>query len=518
MFLENKPLLAEGRGLCTTAVATDIEYGNESLLEVFNWTDEKHDADTCVKTINNPSADDVNAATVSSDMSTRSELAKQVSRVRITTPNEALKGYTVIDTPGLDDPEQKLLLNTTYRIIPSADVALLVVEPKMLSEIEMGILRKDLIGKNGISRLLLLVSYNAKKMDFDEEQRADIVKTIKAQLENIGRGDIEVEMYCFDPSIEDIMSDISEIRMTLRAFLEENALPGREEKLATLLKSELEAIQMQIAAQLKTAGASEAEVAATEQRLNDEVDRFKAKCERAFEGLKTEFGNIRDQMFNDVDLAVEGVFDRFYGQMEAATDINSMRKLAQGADTILKSDLQTQISVVGIKLKEKINDAVSSYSNEISSIHASWDLYVSNEFGVKRPFVAKIPPFVYDVINTGALYFILPGGWIVAIVAHLLGRNIFNPTTWLAKEVVLGQMKKELDNSKGEVRQQIMDQISENLKKSFEGIKESIEAANRKQVEAIRSGITAAKDSGAAIDRAKLESAQADIEAALANL
>lgn len=518
VFHNDKPLLVEGRGLCTTAVATDIEYGPSSKLEVYQWSDKAHGADVCVKTVDNPSVDDVNAATVSSDMSTRSDLASKISKVKILTPNEALRGYTVIDTPGLDDPEEELLANTTYRIIPGTDVALLVVEAKQLSGVVMKFLRNDIIGKNGISRLLLLISYNAKKLDLDDAGRADIVKTVKAQLSNIGRDDIEVEMYCFDSSIEDIMSDVSEIRMTIRTFLDSNALPGREEKLSSLLRNELETLQVEIAAQLRTVGASESEIVEAKKRLEEEVARFKQKCECAFESLKDEFGNIRDQMYNDVDLAVEGVFSRFYTQMETAADIDAMKAIAAKAEKIIKSDLQAQISVIGLKLKEKIASAVDAYSSQMSSIHATWDLYLANEFGVKRPLVTKIPTIVWDIVNVGLINFILPGGLPIAIIGYVLGKKIFNPAAWVAKKLVLSQMKSALDESQGEVRQQIMDQIVENLMKSFTSVKGAIEEANKKQVEAIQNGFKNAKDSNVSVDRAKLESAKADIEAALANL
>lgn len=518
VFLGDKPLLVEGRGLCTTAVATDIEYGPSSKLEVYQWSDKAHGEDACVKIVDNPSVEDVNAATVSSDMATRSDLASKISKVKILTPNDALRGYTVIDTPGLDDPEEDLLADTTYRIIPGTDVALLVVEARQLSDMELKFLRNDIIGKNGISRLLLLISYKTKQLDLDDVGRADIVKTIKAQLSNIGRDDIEVEMYCFDLSVEDIMSDVSEIRMTIRSFLDSNALPGRVEKLSFLLRNELEALQGEIAARLKAVGASESEIAEAKRRLEEEVARFKQKCERAFESLKDEFGNIRDQMYNDVDLAVEGVFSRFYTQMETAAEVGDMKAIAGKAEQIIKADLQAQISVIGLKLKEKIASAIETYSSQISGAHIEWNLYLSGEFGVKRPLVTKIPSIVWDAINVGLLNIILPGGWIIATIAHLLGNPVFNPTTWVAKKLVLSQMKSALDESQGEVRQQIMDQIVENIRKSFANVKESIEAANKKQVDAIQNGFKNAKDSNISADRAKLESAKADIEAALANL
>ena len=161
VFLGDKPLLSEGRGLCTTAVATDIEYASSPILEVYDWTDTSRTGEALAKTIPNPTEDDVNDATVSCAMETRAELAKKRARVAVKVPNEALRGFTVVDTPGLDDPNQELLLDTTWRIIPTADVALLVVRgDKTLGDRERGLLRKEIMGRNGISRLMVLASFN----------------------------------------------------------------------------------------------------------------------------------------------------------------------------------------------------------------------------------------------------------------------------------------------------------------------------------------------------------------------
>ena len=231
VFLGDKPLLTEGHGLCTTAVATDLEYGPTPKLEVYDWADETRTAETLRTTVDNPSADNVDDATVSSAMDTRADLAKKVARVRVQVPNDALKGFTVVDTPGLDDPNQELLDNTTWRIIPRADLALLVVEgDRQLGDRQLNLLRKEIMGKNGIARIMVLASYKPKS-DLDADQRKKVLDTIKAQLANIGRDNIPVEMYCFDPAVEDIMSDVAEIRMTLRSFLTENAAPGREKRL-----------------------------------------------------------------------------------------------------------------------------------------------------------------------------------------------------------------------------------------------------------------------------------------------
>ncbi len=514
VFLGDKPLLTEGRGLCTTAVATDNEYGSDYKLDIFDWTDAARTAETLVKTVPNPTEDDVNAATVSSAMDTRAELARKRSRVCIQAPNDALQGFTVIDTPGLDDPNQELLLDTTWRIIPGADLALLVVPARQLGDRAMNLLRKEIMGTNGISRLMVLVS--CKPSDgFDAEQRKDVLDTIKAQLASIGRENIPVEMYCFDPAVEDIMSDVSEIRLAVRSFLSENAMPGREEKVANLIRMEIEKDLVEVAAKLKTIGTSEADRAALAAKVEAEEARFKEKAELAFDRFQDAVNALNDDTMRDVDMAVEAVFDKFYLELAEKNDVDVMKRVLDKAPTTLKSDLKDKVSIIALNLKSEINRLIDRYGKDLEEGRKSWNVFVSNEFQIK-PVAAKVPTLVFTTLEVIFIDFVLPGGFIVAIIAKLLLGEAFSPVKWLMKKEILREVKNALEEAKPDVRTQIMQQVDVAIQKTFTDVKASMEASNRVQVEAIRSVLSS--EPAVSGDRAVLESAKADLETALASL
>lgn len=517
VFLGDKPLLEEGRGLCTTAVATDVEYGPAPKLSIYDWTDAGKTAETLAATIENPSVDAVSDATVASAMETRGELAAKRSRVSVQVPNDALRGYTVCDTPGLDDPNQELLLNTTWRIIPGADVALLVVEgDRQLGDNELKLLRKEIMGKNGIARLMVLASFKSGQMLQDAEGRRDILDTIKAQLANIGRENIPVEMYCFDPAIEDIMSDVAEIRMTIRSFLSENALPGREEKVANLLRAEIEKDLVEIAARIKTAETSEAEREALKEKVDREVERFKEKAERSFDGFQDGLATVRARMTHDVDMAVEGVFAKFVTELEKQDSVKALQAVLGRAGQILRSDLQDKLSVVGLALRQDLDRLMARYAADLEAGGRDWQLFLSEEFNVKTGFVAKIPPFAIDIVNVLVLNVLLPGGWIPAILTNLIGKKFLNPVEDLAKAVIVAQAKTGLKEAQPEVHGQIMDQIDGALQNTLMDVKAAMESSNKAQVAAIRAALDGRPADAA--DRAALESAKADLETVLATL
>lgn len=508
-FLGDKPLLSEGWGICNTAVVTDNEYGESAKLEVYEWADDG--SEKLVKSVDAPTAVDVKEATVSSSAATRTDLAKRVSRVRIVVPNESLKGYAITDTPGLDDPNKELLLNTTYRIIPQSDVAVLVVTPRQLDQVEENLLRADLIG-HGVSRLMILVSYNPEVDHLDSERRAQVVDVIKDQLDKIGRSDIPVEMYCFDQSIGDIINDVSELRLTIRPFLENNALKGRMNRVAFTVKQALENIELEIAARLKASCVSVEEKAALQKRLQEEIDAFRQECEKTYSGLLDDMENIKDEARKNVTVAIEGAFATFDQNLTMAAGFAAVRQVLANADSTLKNDLTVRLSAVCADIKTSVLSAVTRRYSAFKVAIDRWNVFLGEDFGVNRPFVAKIPAFVIDTINFGVMNVIFGPIW--AVLGYVFHLPIVNPTDWLVRRMVLSQVRSGLEPQKEEVCRQVMEQIVRNLDATLLEIKTGMETSNKAQVEAMQKALA---DQGTE-NSAALEAAKNDISNAISSL
>ena len=515
VFLGDKPLLSEGHGLCNTAVATDIECGSEAKMEVYDWADDSRSTEILVKTVPNPTKDDVCDATVSSKKETRAELAKKRARVRIQVPNEALKGFTVIDTPGLDDPNQELLDNTTWRIIPSADVALLVVKgDKALEDRQLNFLQKGIMGKNGISRLMVLVSYKPS-FELDADQRKEFLQEIKDQLASIGRDNIPVEMYCFDSAVEDILNSSDRILLKLCSYLEQNALPGREEKVANLLRAEIEKNIVDVVAQLKTAGASDAERAALAAKVDAEVARFKEKAELAFERFQISLTALRKKITVKARQSVGLVFDMFVANVESKSGAEKL-KFIKNAQTTIQSELTDKISVISLELKTELSRVVDQYGKDMEEVRRQWDVFLEEEFQFQKPFMAKVPSAVWVVLETWLYTFVVPFGWIGAIIARLIGKQFFTPVPGLADWLIDKQIRDGMENSKEDVCSEVEKQIENATQMTFIDVKAAMEASNQAQVETIRAALKS--ESAGTGDRAALESAKVDLESVLAAL
>lgn len=355
----------------------------------------------------------------------------------------------------------------------------------------------------------MLVSYRPNQ-DFDADQRREILDTIKAQLAGIGRGNIQVEMYCFDPTIEDIMCNASEIRCLIRSFLDKNALPGREEKVTNLIRTELEKAQVEVAAKIKASGASAEEKARLNAKLEDEVKQFKEKCDCVFFKLNDESQRLCDEVECDIDSAVNDCFNAYYLEVEKCGAIYEMKSVLDRAEVTLKSNLSQRVSGIGIMVQTKLETSLKKYTQDISGIYNDWNQFLSDEFAVKRPFLTKIPNFVWNITNV--VVAMLHKKFVIIIVTQLI-KEI---AEWTAKRSILKSVRSCLDEAKGDVHRRIADMIRTNVENSLAQIKCTIEASNMKQVEAIRAGMGTMAESVAA--KAKFEAAKADIESVLAVL
>lgn len=513
LFLGGDSLLglSEGDGFrCETAVATDVAYGATPRLEVYKWSADGGEELSVAK--DNPTAEDVRAATVAGSERKRTELAANVSRVKLATPNEALKGYVLLDTPGLDDPNKDLLLNTTYRIVPGVDLALLVVEPKQLDVVVDDFLRKTLI-EQGVKRLMVLVSYNPDVGELDSEQRRDVVETIKSQLEKIGCPDIPVEMYCYDSSVSDIICDVSELRLTIRTFLQENALKGRTERVASAVRQYLEDVELELAAKIRACGSSEAEKTALKAKVDAQIALFKEQSTKSFGTLQQEFEDLKIDASRRVDRAVDAAFSAFVQKIEAAKSLDELKRLCEESELKdLRYDLEQKVVVLDRELRTDIAAIVERHAQSLSDALSSWNRFLLDDLGIDRPMLAKIPAITWFVLDVFIYDVLLPMGWMTALVGRLIGGKFRISLTELAKPVLRHQMKGKIDEARGQVFAQISDRMCARIDEAFAQVKEEVEKYNRQQVERMQKAIGTEEASAA---RANLEQAKSAVSAAV---
>lgn len=473
VFLQDNPILLEGSGLCTTSVTTEIGYGPSPRMEVYHWEDEQKVKDVLAQAIDNPSQGELKSVTVGDD---RASLANTVSCVKLYSPVEALRKFTILDTPGIDDPDPSILQTTTYRIIPGSDLAVLVTDAKQLDQVELDLLRKDLI-HDGIARIMVLISYRPEDGK-TAETRKNILETIQAQLADIGKEDIPVEMYCFNEGLDDILCSRGEIALALNSFLVENAQAGREAHVKTHLREFLNNCLLELASRLKGSSQSAEERAAFEKKLREQQRIAQEKCDRLIRMLGDDFAAIRQNAKPFVERKIGSVFQAFKEKLNSAESFPAAQQILKNADSALKLALSDAVNECVVKVEQDVRNALSGKSDEIRNITIAWSEFLQEELDIGDGFMTKIPNIAVEIANVIVLNLLLPFGWITAIVGRIIQSHIgliknlgFGS---LLKAIMVSQANKAIDEAQEKTVQEVNSHIGEALDQALQKIRQTL--------------------------------------------
>ena len=503
VFLRNNPILTEGNGLATTAAGTETSWGPSRSMKVYDWDN------NCIKTIDDPTADDVREWTVGA-AGAREALIDKVGKVCITEPNDGLKSYTILDTPGIDDPDVNLLIKTTYNIIPSADAAILVTEPKMLDTREIELLQNKLFA-NGISRLMVMISYNPKQ-DMTAKRRADIVETIKAQLTNAGVENVPVFMLCYDPELNDTLNTPEKINTAILQYLDANVQPGREDRVVAHVKKFLgdcvEALKVRIAAAGMSAEKRSAKILELDAQCKEMEDKFAKISSR----LNDDFFNIANDHSQDLKTKCSQIFNDARDTINNAEDITGMKKNIDSLSENLQKSLADLLLAKTADMKKEIYVAVAKRIPEMEIGRPKTPDTNLGDIVFDPGFLAKIPNWVYEIINIIAIEVLTPGGPVMAVIFRIIQTKIPFLKDFLVQKIALSVMKNNIIGAINTASQELTDNIDAKFKESFAAISENINNCIRglldERIAMIKKSIT---DAPEAVDTFSLENGVTEI-------
>jgi GTP-binding protein EngB required for normal cell division len=473
VFLRDNLLLKEGIGTCTTAVATELLYGDTKRMEVYPWkTTVLQDGVTVISgtdtgeavVVDNPTVDDIAAATAASRQEDRTALAQNTATVKLCYPLEALKRYTLYDTPGIDDPNIVLLDNTTYRILPVMDVAVMLVESRMLDAMDLNFLRSRMLDQ-GLSRVMLLVSYKPEQKKLSASSRQGIIDTIKAQLSNIGREYIPVCMYCFDDTVEDVLNTPDDIEAVILDFLSENVVPGREEKARFVAKRDLQAAMAQVAAEIAFAGKSETEKSALLENIVAQEAAFKEKYAAVTENIESDLRQLKLRVLSATRVQVVKSGEDYLAGFDTCTDFASAQNLLNRAESMLKPDVERIVCDLAKTVKDEVKGIIERNGQKLPTL-LDFGKAANLDLSIDGGILAKLSPLVLTLADLILTIWVIPGGPIINLIERFIATKI--P---FIKKLVPAQIVKELMIStvKSSVREEIV-RIAEELSHTLDGM------------------------------------------------
>lgn len=347
VFLNDKSLLAEGVGLCKTAVTVEINHGDNTQFSYCNGEQ--------IEVVTNPGSEIIAKSTAATDDDERVALFNNIDNAVLTYPNELLQNVSVYDTPGIDDPNEELLRETTYKLLPSMDMAVMVVAPKALSQTELRFLQKKVFNC-GISNFMLVVS--CKPMDnCDEEAEALLLKQINNQLRSIGRTGIPVYFYRENEEGKPFTG--------LAEMIVENAesctLSNRCNKLYKAMAAQIsgEIVKLNIASS----------VYAKDQA---ELIRMKSEAIQALTELRQAMNDLQNEL--SIRLAQQGALcvqgfeadikaaqEKFIARLNEADGLGNAQEILNRADSVLQQELEDII----VSRMQSFYDSANKLANEL---------------------------------------------------------------------------------------------------------------------------------------------------------
>ena len=431
VFIREDVLLKEGDGIPTTAVATEVVYGEKKRLEVLNWQTETVTSSNGTQsaqirtgelvpgeTIENPSAADLEKFTTA-DPSARTALTQRIGGVRLTWPCASLKRFTIFDTPGVDDPDHVLLANTTYRVIPQADAAILVVSPSMLDTPVLEFLRSGLFAA-GLTRIMVLVSYNPETKRSSAESRSGLLAAIRAQLDQMGRGYIPVKMITYDAAVDgEILNTPDAIEQAIVEFAENNVAKGRIEKAAQICASDLRKGINELSAQLASADKSEADrlamLAAAKKQKEELRDKYGNFSNEFLSSLRQAQRDYRDHVYVGLD-KIAADYNTGFDNLSSMTDVKN--RLTQ-AEVILRPLIEDLFFAEAKGLKADMDAAAERFKASFKQLPTTTACV--GDLTIDGGLLAKVPSWILLLLDYGLIIEVfLPGHFLIAIIIRYL--------------------------------------------------------------------------------------------------
>ena len=468
-----------------TAVPTEIEQGKPARLEVYPYKLNSRTitldgrsvtVDECAgedrpQIIEQPTPEEIRAKTAGLDRNLRTEIARRTARVRLQWPAPALGAYTVIDTPGINEVNEAVVA-TTYRVIPEADATIFVTPARALDLVDQRFLRSQVFDK-GVSRCLVAVNHDPASTLLSDSQLKDVVETIRAQLQAMGRN-LPLTTICLRQSsgagvTAQGVSSLKEFEKTLRRFMDENVLPGRLERAQAILKRELQQSMAECEVELAALQKSDTEKKAVRDRLQKEADAFADRYRELGYQFLDDLRQLQKIHFEAVARGLEGIGRDFATSFDTCPSLQAVHARLTDAQQLLTPQVEELCYRVSRETRERARDLEQKYQTSLRQAMDPWLSTAVGELKLDAGFLGEISPIVVTIADYILAYILLPGGWIIYSVLRLIAGwipvlNRIMPQN-IVKAVLIHNVQRSIRDQMSEVKMSIHNQLDA----SFEG-------------------------------------------------
>ena len=479
IFLNGENLLAEGSGLCKTAVTVEVNHGDNKQFSYCKGNQ--------IEVVTNPGSETIAKATAATDDDERQELFSNVENAVLTYPNELLQNISIYDTPGIDDPNEELLRETTYKLLPTVDVAVMVVAPKALSQVELRFLQKKVFGC-GISNFMIVVSCNPMNI-LDENDEKELREHLQNQLRSIGRADIPVYFYQEDEDGNPI-----EQGEKLSEVIVENAkcvtLDNRCNKLCKAIAAQLYNEIDRLKIESSVYGKSQAELI----EMRSEAIQALNELGQEFFELQNEF-NLRLSQQSTVcihgfEADIKEAREKFVLRLKEADGLAEAQDILNKAD----SDFQQEVEDIIVTRMHSFYDAANKLVNEMKgNLKKRWKESPCSAM-IREIDGGRVQKWNSALITFGDYLlsgWLLPGGFFLSIGLRWILGKIPGVKNLMPSNLVKGYMVGVAEDSLAKQLPHLIAEFGDHIVNEQKKICDFIAEANRKEIDRQKSLLSA---------------------------
>lgn len=504
-----------------TAVPTEIERGLNKCLEIYPRTTFSETPDGVGKpiVILDPTTADIKAYTSADDAEKRAELARSTARVRLTWPAESLNDYTIVDTPGINTINEAVAA-TTYRVIPESDVAVLVTPAQMLTQVDLDFLRGRVFGE-GLSRCFVTVNYDPKKSDLSEAELQNVVKTIRAQLQNIGRGSMPVEVVTLREGAGEAAA-AGAYEGKLQRFLFDNVSPGRQERARNVLLRELNQSRVHCEIELAALQKTEAEKTQIRRKLSDDRRTMEMRYGDLSDKLVADLKEIHKARLELILRGVATVRGQYQQRLNACKDASEVQEVLSDAPALVNAQLDALLFDCAETTRQQVKQLELKYESSFREITAAWYQSVGRTLDLGDDWAAqtlvKVPAVAWFVMDVVLGHVFIGFWWVADLIARCLLGGIPGLKKLLPSNLVVQGLLKKVSSDCGKQFDKLQADLQADSDKVFAVVEDKLRTAWHEHVneqvemveKPIADSIESAKDPARA---AKLQRAIGAIDA-----
>jgi GTPase Era involved in 16S rRNA processing len=529
LFLKKNILFTDTQE--ATAVPTEITFGKEPQVAVYPYTKKLQsigDGEECrsfdvvtgegdPEIYNKVTQDLLKSLTSADTPEGRAHIADTVSRVRLSWKDPNLSGFVIIDTPGVNSTNESVV-NTTYQILPKADLNLFVTTATQLSQAEINFLKKKIFG-SGFVKNILLINYDP---DFTSETSlTNIESTIRSQLANIGYHEVEIipvnlrekdtlssltmlgekvnnDAVVDDDDLTDINSlfderpksnieeisephphsTLSEVEKRLVKHIKENALEGRKLKAKSAFDNLVSKAILQCEIEIEALKKSPEELEAIREKIKESEKELKKKYNDLASNFLDELRILQKDHLSNIDKNIHRIESDFTAKTKLCSDLSELQRYLKASEESLRADLENMLVETALQTHQKVKELEGKYQLELKGETKKWMEKAETELEIKKgklqDTLDKTPGALIWIGEVVIFDMLLPFGFLIGILARLISGFIpmikdllpSKLANQFIQNTILGHLNKQFDQIRSEIRN--------NVNTSYEEAYESI--------------------------------------------